>query len=564
MAVGAADRVIANRYALKTGLGPSELGTVWHAQDTLLGREVVVREIVFPPWLAGPERRATQASVLRQAGAVARLSHPGVVTVFDVVADHHGIFIVTELVQAPTLADLVRAEGPLPPLRVAEIGAEVASVLEVAHRAGIVHRDVKPANVMVRNDGGVRLAGFGVTPLQGVPQLTAAALALGSPSYMAPEQARGRPSGPAADVWALGATMFFAVEGAPPFDKGTLVRTLAAVVDEDPRPMLRAGPLEALLTALLAKNPEDRLSASKVRIWLRWLVKVAHAPPPSELLSTQAPGGAIPRSPTRSPSSRPQPAKTPVAPMATAGRSPLEAPASDPAKAPTVEPSTGTAAAQPRTGPVLPPAPPVRRPIRGWTAGVLALLVMGGLLLAWLPGALRPDPAGENRAAPPATSASARVESDEDRAASARGTPGGGRPGGPVHQREPARPAPSTRKDPATSQAATPSTRVVSPGGLPAGWRVFTNRAGNNRVGVPPGFRARTRQRYNAAVLEEQGGARRVFTVRSQNPRPRCPRPRGTIAPGRGEPRRLPRGPLRGGPDLRRPPACGRVRVPGS
>jgi serine/threonine protein kinase len=522
MAVGTADRVIANRYALKTGLGPSELGTVWHAQDTLLGREVVVREIVFPPWLAGPERRATQASVLRQAGAVARLSHPGVVTVFDVVANHHGIFIVTERVQAPTLGELVGAEGPLPVRRVAEIGAQVGSVLEVAHHAGIVHRDVKPANVMVRNDGGVRLAGFGVTPLQGVPQLTAAALALGSPSYMAPEQTRGRPSGPAADVWALGATMFFAVEGAPPFDKGTLVRTLAAVVDEDPRPMLRAGPLEALLTALLAKNPEDRLSASKVRIWLRWLVKVAHASPPSELLSTQAPGGAIPRSPTRSPS-RPQPATTPVAPMATAGRSPLEAPASDPATAPTVEPSTETAAAQPRTGPVLPPAPPVRRPIRGWTAGVLALLVMGGLLLAWLPGALRPDPASENRAAPPATSASARVESDEDRAASARGTPGGDtgttRPV-PSTSREPAttQPAPSTRKDPATSQAATPSTRVVSPSGLPAGWRVFTNRAGNNRVGVPPGFRARTRQRYNAAVLEEHGGARRVFTIRSQNP----------------------------------------------
>jgi eukaryotic-like serine/threonine-protein kinase len=523
MAVGAADRVIANRYALKTGLGPSELGTVWHAQDTLLGREVMVREIVFPSWLAGPERRATQASVLRQAGAVARLSHPGVVTVFDVVAGHHGVFIVTELVKAPTLANLVQAEGPLQPLRVAEIGAQVASVLEAAHSAGIVHRDLKPANVMVRNDGGVRLAGFGVTPLQGVPQLTAAALALGSPSYMAPEQVRGRPSGPAADVWALGATMFFAVEGRPPFDKGTLIRTLAAVVDEDPRPMLQAGPLAALLLVLLAKNPEERLSASKVRIWLRWLVKVAHAPPPSELVSTRAPGGAIPRSPTRLPSSFPQPAKTPVAPMATAGRSALEAPASDPATAPTVEPSTGTAAALPRRGPVLPPAPPVRRPIRGWMAGVLALLVVGGLLLAWLPGALRPDPAGENRAAPPATSASARVESDEDRAASARGTPGGGtattRPA-PSTSRAPAttRPAPSTRKDPATTQAPTPSTRVVSPGGLPAGWRVFTNRAGNNRVGVPPGFRVRTRQRYNAAVLEEQGGARRVFTVRSQTP----------------------------------------------
>jgi hypothetical protein len=465
--------------------------------------------MVFPPWLGRPQRRATQASVLAQAGAVARLNHPGVVTVFDVVADHHRIFIVTELVRAPTLADLVETEGPLPPLRVAEIGAEVASVLEVAHSAGIVHRDVKPANVMVRNDGGVRLAGFGVTPLQGVPQLTAAALALGSPSYLAPEQVQGRPSGPAADVWALGATMFFAVEGAPPFDRGTLVRTLAAVVDEDPRPMRRAGPLEALLPALLTKNPEDRLSASKARIWLRWQATVAHAPPPSELRSTQAPAGALPRAPTRSPS-RPQIATAPVAARATAGPSPLEAPASDPAKAQTVEPSTGTAGAQPQRGPVLPPASPVRRPIRGWTAAVLVLLVMGGLLLAWLPEVLRPDPADQNRAAPPATSASAGVESDEDRAALARDTSGGG--AGTT------RPVPSISRKPAATQAATPSTRVGSPGRLPAGWRMFTNRAGNNRVGVPPGFRVRTRQRYNAAVLEEQGGARRMITVRSQTP----------------------------------------------
>ena len=314
----------------------------------LLGREVVVREIVFPPWLAGPERRATQASVLGQAGAVARLSHPGML-VFDVVADHHGIFIVTELVQAPTLADLVRAEEPLPPLRVAEIGAQVASVLEAAHSAGIVHRDVKPANVMVRSERRWGMAGRLASPAPGCPT----AVRPPWPSARPPIRRRSRREGGKRSCGrrggALGATMFFAVEGAPPFDKGTLVRTLAAVVDEDPLPMLRAGPLEALLTALLAKNPEDRLSASKVRIWLRWLVKVAHAPPPSELLLTQAPGGAIPRSPTRSPS-RPSPAKTPVAAMATAGRSPLEAPASDPATAPTVEPSTGTAATQPRRG----------------------------------------------------------------------------------------------------------------------------------------------------------------------------------------------------------------------
>jgi hypothetical protein len=507
MAVRAANRVIANRYALKTALGRTELGTVWRAQDMLLGRAVVAREIVFPPWLADEERRATQASVLREAGAVARLAHPGVVTVFDVVADRAGIFIVTELIQAPTLEDLVLAEGPLPPRRVAEIGAEVAGVLETAHDAGIVHRDVKPANVMVRRDGGVRLSGFGVTPLQGVPQLAATALALGSPSYVAPEQARGTPSGPAADVWALGATMFFAVEGEPPFDKGTLVRTLAAVVGEDPRPMLRAGSLEGLLTALLAKNPEDRLSASKVRIWLRWLVNVGQSAPSSEVPGIQGPGGTIPPPSTRSPSI-PGLATTLVAPVATATRSPLEAPTFDLVKAPPMEPSTETARVQPRTRRVLPPAPPVPRRARRRLLGVAALLLSGGLLAAWLTGAF-PSGLIADRAAPARTSANAGVNPGQQRAAPAS-TRGG------VAGTATTQPAPSTTRKPATTRA--PTTGPADHGGLPAGWRAFTNRAGNDRVGVPPGFRIHTRQRYHAAVVEEQGGARRVITVRSQTP----------------------------------------------
>jgi hypothetical protein len=367
-----------------------------------------------------------------------------VVTLFDVVADHGGVIIVTELVQAPTLADLVLAEGPLPPLRVAEIGAEVARVLEAAHSAGIVHRDVKPANVIVEQDGGVRLAGFGVPPLQGIPRLAATALALGSPSYVAPEQATGEPSGPAADMWSLGATMFFAVEGHPPFDKGTLIRTLAAVIDEDPRPMVRAGPLVALLRALLAKNPDDRLSAPKVRVWLRWLVGAAHPAPPSEVLPTQPEGtNPVPSIP-------------------------------------------------PRTGPALPPAAPVRRQAWGWLVTVLALLVAGGLVLNWLAGPLLPDPAGEEPATPSMTR----------RGAVASGT---------------TQPAPSTTT-PATTRAPSTVTTAVPESALPAGWRTFTNRAGNSRVGVPPGFRIRTRQRYNATVVEEQGGTRRVFTVRSQTP----------------------------------------------
>jgi hypothetical protein len=287
------------------------------------------------------------------------------------------------------------------------------------------------------------------------------------------------PSGPAADVWALGATMYFAVEGAPPFDKGTLVRTLAAVVDEDPRPMLRAGPLTALLTALLAKDPDDRLSASKVRIWLRWLLDVAHWAPSSEV--------------------------------------PVEAPASDPARAPTVEPSTETAPAQPRTRPVLPPAPPVSRRAGRRLLGVIALLLVGGMLTAWLTGAFPSELTGD-RAGPATTRAKAGVNPGQEHAGLAT-------TGRRVAGTATTRPPPSTTRKPAATQAPTPppTTTAATRGRLPAGWRVFTNRAGNSRVGVPPGFGVRTRQRYHAAVVEEQGGLRRVFTVRSQTPSARLP-----------------------------------------
>jgi serine/threonine protein kinase len=225
---------------LKAPLGRGGMGVVWRAQDGVLGREVAVKEVVFPPTMTDQERRQAQARVLREARAAARLNHPGAVTLYDVVRDQGGTFIVMELVAAPTLADLVRASGPLPVERVAEIGAQLASTLEAAHAAGIVHRDVKPGNVMIPERGMVKLADFGIAWLQGDPQLTSTGLVIGSPAYMAPEQARGEESGPAADLWALGATMVYAVEAEPPFDRGTSMATLAAVVTS--RPELPAGP----------------------------------------------------------------------------------------------------------------------------------------------------------------------------------------------------------------------------------------------------------------------------------------------------------------------------------
>src|ERR687890_2520359 len=143
------DRIVAGRYVLKALLGRGGMGVVWRAQDAVLGREVAVKEVVFPPTMPEEERRPARARVMREARAAARLNHPGAVTLYDVVQDQGGTFIVMELVKAPTLADVVRGDGPLPVERVAEIGAQVAGALEAAHAAGIVHRDVKPGNVMV-------------------------------------------------------------------------------------------------------------------------------------------------------------------------------------------------------------------------------------------------------------------------------------------------------------------------------------------------------------------------------------------------------------------------------
>ena len=506
----AADRVIANRYALSAPLGRGGMGVVWRARDAVLGREVAVKEVVFPGTMPEQERRPARARVMREARAAARLNHPAAVTLYDVVQDQGVTFIVMELVNAPTLADLVREGGPLPLQRVAEIGAQVAGALEAAHQAGIIHRDVKPGNVMVGERGTAKLADFGIASLQGDPQLTSTGLVIGSPAYMAPEQAKGEASGPAADFWALGATMFYAVEGEPPFDRGTSIATIAAVVNDPPRRPERAGPLTPLLTALLDKDPTARPTGPKVRAWLNWLRVVALPSAPVELLRTQRQGRAGSFAP---PSSTPASAATPAPPAVTpsAGLPQPSVPISafEPDQAPAQAPRAASAPVQGPTRPVLPPAPPVPRRAGRRLLAVAALVLMGAVLTAWLTGSFPSDPIGD-RAAPATTRANAAVNPGQERAAPAS-TRGGAAASGTTQ------PAPSTTRKPATTRPPTTPT-TAGQGQLPDGWRAFTNRAGNNRVGVPPGFRTRTRQRYHAAVIEEQGGARRMFTVRSQNP----------------------------------------------
>ena len=212
--------MIGRRYRLRSAVGRGGMGTVWLAEDELLGRAVAVKEVHLPPGLPEREREELRHRLLREARVAARLDHPSAVTVYDVVEEDGWPYIVMEFVRASTLAEVIRDESPLPPARVAAIGLDVLGALEAAHAAGIVHRDVKPANIMIRNDGRVTLTDFGIATSSGESSLTSTGLLLGSPSYIAPERARGQAPGPHSDLWSLGATLYTAVEGHAPFERG--------------------------------------------------------------------------------------------------------------------------------------------------------------------------------------------------------------------------------------------------------------------------------------------------------------------------------------------------------
>src|SRR5215213_6402711 len=268
MATNGAGRRVANRYELTDELGHGGMGVVWRATDTLLSRQVALKEVDLPRGSDAEDREGLRARVNREARAAARLSHPGVVTVYDIAHDGDRDYIVMELVSAPTLEELVRTRGPLAPDRAARLGLGLLDALEAAHRAGIVHRDLKPRNVMVREDGATKLADFGIASVQGDPRLTVTGLVVGSPAYMAPEQVEAEPVSPATDLWALGATLWFAVEGQPPFGGGEF-QTLSAIVNGRPRQARRLGPLAPVLARLLVKDPAARATPAQVRPLLR-------------------------------------------------------------------------------------------------------------------------------------------------------------------------------------------------------------------------------------------------------------------------------------------------------
>ena len=259
------ERVVGGRYALGTVLGRGGMGVVWLATDQVLRREVALKEISYPIHLTDSERAVLRERTLREARAAARLDHPCVVTIHDVVEEDGRPWLVMEHVHSRSLQRLIEETGPLSPAQVARIGLDVLAALEVAHAAGIVHRDVKPANVLVGEDGHACLTDFGIATTTDDSTLTVEGAVLGSPSYMAPERANGEPPTAAVDLWSAGATMYTAVEGRTPFDRGEAMATLLAVVSDEPAPMRAAGPLEPVLRGLLTKDPASRMSAAEAR-----------------------------------------------------------------------------------------------------------------------------------------------------------------------------------------------------------------------------------------------------------------------------------------------------------
>ena len=427
MLAAESERLLAGRYRLLAVIGRGGMGAVWRARDELLNRDVAVKEIVWPAQLDAEEREMARRRAVREAQLAARVRHPNVVGVYDIVEEGDRPSIVMELVPFRTLRDAVAEDGPMTPAEAARVGLSVLAALRAVHEVGVVHRDVKPANILLGPDGRVVLADFGIAKAADSPALTISGVLLGSPSYLAPERARGGRAGAAADMWALGASLFAAVEGHPPFERDGVLASLTAVVADELEPSPHAGPLWPVIEGLLLKDPAARLDVAGAEQMLHGIAAPG-APSPTE------PGHAQ----EADPAPEPDPALRP-----------------DPAPEP--DPALGDSA-------VARDRPPGRS--RRFGAGLAALAAIA-VSVAGITMALSRPPG--HHAAPRTTP---RASAPGSQPASA------GRASSPSSAAPPATSSPSAAVPPATSS---PSAT------LPAGYYRFTNSTGFS-IGVPRGW----------------------------------------------------------------------------
>jgi len=267
--------LIAGRYRLLEPVGSGGMGRVWLARDEMLDRDVAVKEFVPPDWMTDEEKDRLRDRTLREARSAGRLNHPHVVRVFDVVHAEGLPWIVMEYVPSRSLYQVVNEDGPYSPVATARIGLAVLDALSAAHRAGVLHRDVKPHNVLIGTDGRVVLTDFGLATFIDDGSVTGPGLVVGSPQYVSPERARDGASTVESDMWSLGATLYAAVEGRSPYARDSAMATLMALATDEPDPPERAGPLAEVLLGLLRHDPATRLTASEVERRLRAVVAAA-------------------------------------------------------------------------------------------------------------------------------------------------------------------------------------------------------------------------------------------------------------------------------------------------
>jgi eukaryotic-like serine/threonine-protein kinase len=340
--VNGSQRCLAQRYRLEEVLGRGATGTVWAAYDEVLRRRVAVKEVPPPPGMPAPEADALRERTLREARSIAVLSHPNVVTLYDVVQEGGEPFVVMELLPSQSLARIIAERGPLDVAGAALVGHAVASALQAAHGAGITHRDVKPGNVLIGTgpaNGQIKLTDFGIARNVAEVTLTVTGMTLGSPAFIAPEVASGGQVTPAADLWGLGAALFAAVQGHPPYDAGDALATVAAVVHGEVPRASAAGPLAPVIAGLMVKDPSRRLPLAEVRRMLQPLL-----PPDGQVLRDAVDTTTLTT-----------PGDAPTGPIAWPGHEPAAAgwPAHEPASTiwPAHEPgSTGWASQEPAPG----------------------------------------------------------------------------------------------------------------------------------------------------------------------------------------------------------------------
>ena len=480
-------RLLDGRYRLSAVIGHGGMGVVWRARDELLSRDVAVKEIIWPASLTEHERQTACRRATREAQMAARLNHHNVIRIYDIVEEDDHPWIIMEFLPYRSLRDIVRDEGPLTPPQAAKVGLGILAALRAAHAEGVEHRDVKPANVLIGPGDRVVLTDFGIARPADTTTLTTAGILIGSPSYIAPERARGGPSGAPGDLWGLGVSLYAAVEGHPPFEREHVLATLTAVVTDDPEPATRAGLLWPVITGLLRKNPDERLDAAETDHLLRCIAAPAPAEPaasepaPTAAFPVDAPTGvaAAEPAPAEPVPAEPVPAepKAPVPETVPAESVPAESVVAEPAPSALGEPPVSSGSRRSRSP---------RAAVIG--AAALAVIAAGVTALALV---LTSSPQRQTASPPIGTRSSSSAS------------------------QHPSSGMPSSSGSPSTSATANPGTRN---GAIPAGFYRFTNSTGFS-IGVPNGWQISHVGHY-VYITDPNNSGIFLLIDQSDNPKP--------------------------------------------